>query len=349
MFAARLISRRPLSLSRPLLPCYFICRSLHWRIPRVVPIQKTSTRRYSEAAEERLRTEGVPLRNSGPTTAALLAYAAGNWAAPSVVPPGWSTDYKSWTHLLTLFAYSPYFLRLPQIEMLVNVKYGIPGEVRPLMFHPARDALVFQIDVQSEAEDGTGGGAQVHYLDCASFELWTYERGDVDTIDELVVLIGAAPTPEGVPLVRLEPDPAGEAALKRILERDESVIPLLEKEFLGYAPHATTPAEELVSADEEARTQRDKLENAIRNVRTYIKDAEEELALDAADLKQGEEGGIDPKDLAEDKRAHAEIRVAVEDAKDKLVALERMWSERYGSLQADQRDSPRELEVEPKA
>ena len=65
----------------------------------------------------------------------------------------------------------------------------------------------------------------------------------------LLLLVAAAPTPAGVPMLKLEPDPDGAAALARILARDPAVIPVLEEEFLGYAPRATERAEELLSAD----------------------------------------------------------------------------------------------------
>ncbi|KAJ6602752.1 hypothetical protein DFH09DRAFT_900028 [Mycena vulgaris] len=282
----------------------------------------------SSPARERLSSSGLPLENSGPTTAALLAYAAAHWPPPPVLPAGWRADWDKWPHLLTLFAYSPYFLRLPQIEMLVAVRHAVPGEVRPLMYHPTRDALVFQIDVADEDEgDGENEGAQIFYMDCDKFELWTYARGDADTVDELVLLIGAAATPESVPLVRLPPDPAGAEALKRILSRDASVIPVLEEEFLGYAPRATTPEEELQSADAADRSVRDRLEEAIRSARGYIMDAEKELRVERRDLEAGRKEGLD---VRVDEAAHAEVRAAVEEAKEKLAEWEELWSAQYG-------------------
>jgi hypothetical protein len=71
-------------------------------------------------------------------------------------------------------------------------------------------------------------------------------------------LMAAAPTPEGVPMLKFEPDAEGEAALQRILDRDASVIPPRESDFLGYAPRATEPDEELMSADEAAARQKEK-------------------------------------------------------------------------------------------
>ncbi|KAJ7752885.1 hypothetical protein B0H16DRAFT_780883 [Mycena metata] len=169
MLARRLVYPSPLKVFRPhiILRCH-PRRSFHWCLPGprsssqklsgISGAQKcfrrgarlaawrrngAKTRAYSDDAQTRIQDEGIPLHNSGPTTAALLAYAQTHWPAPSVIPPGWSADWRKWDYLLTLFAFSPYFLRLPQIEMLVNVKYAIPGEVRPIMFSTARESVVF--------------------------------------------------------------------------------------------------------------------------------------------------------------------------------------------------------------
>ncbi|KAJ7304511.1 hypothetical protein DFH08DRAFT_976689 [Mycena albidolilacea] len=75
----------------------------------------------TKTAQVRILEEGIPLQHSGLTTASLLAYGAAHWPAPDVLPAGWRADWAQWDYLLTLFAFSPYFLRLPQIEMLVNV------------------------------------------------------------------------------------------------------------------------------------------------------------------------------------------------------------------------------------
>ncbi|KAJ7434332.1 hypothetical protein B0H11DRAFT_734847 [Mycena galericulata] len=78
-------------------------------------------------------------------TATLLACVETQWPLPLAIPAGLSADCSTFDYLLALFAFSPYFLRLPQIEMLVNVKYAAPGEVRPLMYSAAREELVSQI------------------------------------------------------------------------------------------------------------------------------------------------------------------------------------------------------------
>jgi hypothetical protein len=43
--------------------------------------------------------------------------------------------------------FSPYFLRLPQIEMLVSVQYGMPGEVRPIMYSDTRESVLFSVEL----------------------------------------------------------------------------------------------------------------------------------------------------------------------------------------------------------
>ncbi|KAJ7034432.1 hypothetical protein C8F04DRAFT_573402 [Mycena alexandri] len=249
--------------------------------------------------------------NSGPTTAALLAYAQTHWLAPSVIPPGWSADWRKWDYLLTLFAFSPYFLRLPQIEMLVNVKYAIPGEVRPIMFSKARESLVFCVEMPAQdgaehGEDSGDGAAHVFLLNCRTFDLYTYDplppttpsakyaQNAPDTIEELIILIGAAPTPAAVPMLQLEPDEDGDAVLQRILNRDPTVVSVLEDEYLGYAPRVTTREEELFDPNnpkdqasaEAARRQRAALGQAIEAARATVRETEAELERDEAEVRK---------------------------------------------------------------
>jgi hypothetical protein len=79
----------------------------------------------------------------------------------------------------------------------------------------------------------------VFLLDCRTLELYTFDATrmkrahTLDTVEEVVLLFAAARTPEGVHMLKLELDPEGEAALQHILDRDASVIPLLESDFRG--------------------------------------------------------------------------------------------------------------------
>ncbi|KAJ7910818.1 hypothetical protein B0H13DRAFT_2485144 [Mycena leptocephala] len=166
-----------------------------------------------------------------------------------------------------VFHSSPYFLRLPQIEMLVNVC--------PIIYSGARECVLFWTGIPQapdelpdiEGDDGTGN---VFLLNYRTFEFYTYNATHAkhapDMVEEIVLIIAAAPSPSDVPILKLEPDAEGDAALARILDRDAGVIPLLESDFRGYAPHATEPDEELMSTDEAAARQREKFMQAIRNV-----------------------------------------------------------------------------------
>ncbi|KAJ7910783.1 major facilitator superfamily domain-containing protein [Mycena leptocephala] len=173
------------------------------------------------------------------STTSLLAYAATNWPTPL-----------------------PYFFRLPQIEMLVNVKYAIPGQVRRLIYLDARECVLFWTEILLDPGPATSSSstaardraARRHSTDaqeCAHGEAQAERRG--------------------------------REALQRILDCDATVIPLLESDFLGYAPHATEPDEELIRVDEAAARQKEKLRHAIRNIEAYVAQTEEELAADAAE------------------------------------------------------------------
>ncbi|KAJ7831568.1 hypothetical protein B0H13DRAFT_253117 [Mycena leptocephala] len=140
-----------------------------------------------------------------------------------------------------------------------------PGQVRPIIYSDARECILFWTEIPRRA---ARRHRYVFLLNCRTFELYTYDSTHAkhapDTVEEIVLLVAAAPMPEGMPMLKLEPDAEGEAALGRILNRDACVIPLLESDFLGYAPRATEPDEELMSANEAAARQ-ERFTQAIRS------------------------------------------------------------------------------------
>lgn len=82
-----------------------------------------------------------------------------------------------------------------------------------------------------------------------------------------------------------------------------------------------------MSADEAAARQREKFTQAIRNVDAYVVQTEEELA----DLRKvGSAELLEQEGLDKDEEAHAKMRVHLEDAKEKLKALKKTWTELYG-------------------
>ncbi|CAK5279933.1 unnamed protein product [Mycena citricolor] len=270
------------------------------------------TRSYSDDLSSRLETDGIPLRHSGPTTAALVSYAEGNWPKPDTVPEGWSTSWKDWEYLLTFFAYSPYYLRLPQIEMLVNIKHAIPGNVRPVMYSKARDAMIFLVDIYT-GEEGTGG-TTVFLLNCRTNKLFTYQPADRTKVPQnvmgLLELIAGLSDLEAAPMIQLEADKDGSAVLQR----------------------PTTPEEEMMNPDEERKGMLMRLEEAIANVRAFIVQAEAELSVDEIELaKLKEQGMVLPakEGYQLDENAHAQFRQSLVEAKEKLAELENLRAERF--------------------
>ena len=178
------------------------------------------------------------------------------WPAPeSALPPDWSTAWESWPYLFTFYWLSPYYLMIPQISLLLNIRHAIRGHARPVMFRQPSDSnespeFIFRVDRHEPRE-------QTFYLcDCTSLELRQIEGiHDEETLLERMrsdaeAYVGAA-LAHSLPLIHVSPDPDGEQALERILERDESVIPLLAEKYLDYMPEATTPEMEIPGIDVE--------------------------------------------------------------------------------------------------
>ncbi|KAJ7910758.1 hypothetical protein B0H13DRAFT_1876351 [Mycena leptocephala] len=123
-------------------------------------------------------------------------------------------------------------------------------------------------------------------------------------------------------MVKLEPDAEGEAPLQRILDRDASVIPLFESDFLGYAPRATELDEELMSVDNaEAEEEVHAGDPDCRGVCG----ADGRGAADAAELTElravGSPELLEQKGLDKDDETHAKMPVHLEDAKERLRTL----------------------------
>lgn len=161
------------------------------------------------------------------------------WPVPTVpIPEGWSAVWEEWPDMLSVYWTSPNYLMLPQIEMVVNIYYGVPGETRPIIY--SNGAFVFAI-VERPSE----------------FYILNYHDGPriakLSLSEEPLTesnLVGLVATPEKMVVEELEPSEEGSSALERIMARDRSVIPELEK-FLGYVPEHTELWEEHPSLEKE--------------------------------------------------------------------------------------------------
>ncbi|TFK64949.1 hypothetical protein BDN72DRAFT_846168 [Pluteus cervinus] len=175
--------------------------------------------------------------------ASFRSEALSQWPTPCSerpLPSGWSRQWDQWPYLMTLYWPSPYFLMLPQIEMVVNLMFGVKAETRPLAFWKGEGELekgvggvfVFTLKPVGETSETK---ARFFLLDSIQQELYEFSSSDagVTTEDELVQYLHTYSTPEELfesPQVRpMNPSGTGMKLVGRILERDEGVIEDLER------------------------------------------------------------------------------------------------------------------------
>ncbi|PBK67473.1 hypothetical protein ARMSODRAFT_1085997 [Armillaria solidipes] len=234
---ARLLTRiaRPRLLNTPsiCLPKYSLSR---YHSPRTagIPRQFSQTVSQSRALEERYSQEDAGDEGEEPedtyplysiTDAAAhktFEHAKANWPSHPNPPEGWNTNWDEYGLLPTLFSPSPYFMMLPQIEM-VCIRAGVKGSpVEGVMFSDEDGSLVLKV----------GGGEQLYVFDMENTQISKFDDAE-----------------RGSPLESTE----GASLFDRIIERDDTVRQDLHK--LGYRPSvplATTEEQEaggLVAAD----------------------------------------------------------------------------------------------------
>ncbi|KAJ3756317.1 hypothetical protein EV360DRAFT_72097 [Lentinula raphanica] len=197
------------------------------------------------------------------TILSILDRAKEVWPTPKVpVPPGWSADWDCWDMLLSLYWTSPSYLMLPQIETIFNIYFGIKGETRPIVFSTP-DLEINQNaaeEKEGEEEEGTENRAYKAFVFTVverPDEFYLLEYYDAPALFKIslpdsssqqqrlteFLLVELLATPNELSFERIEPSPEGSAALDRILSRDSTVRPELEK-FLGYIPEHTESWEE---------------------------------------------------------------------------------------------------------
>jgi hypothetical protein len=165
------------------------------------------------------------------------------WRRFRNLPEGWRTNWDNWQHLLTFYYPTPhYFLLVPQIDILLNVRYGIPGEARPLMFNDELEAFFFEVAERGVRTDlaAREKPRTIYFVDWKVEEVYLVENAK--TIKEVSHAMVTGGGLDGLRLKQLETDPEGEKIIDRVMEEDEEVIPLLVGR-LGYTP---TPTEDLV-------------------------------------------------------------------------------------------------------
>lgn len=165
-----------------------------------------------------------------------------NWRRYRNLPAGWHSKWDTWELLYTFYYPTPYyFLLIPQIDMIVNVRYAIPGEARPLMFNNALEAFFFDVGERGSAPENAAkeSSRQIYYMNWKEEELYKVEGAS--TVKEVAQQMIAGGGLEALKMKKLEADEGGEKVIERVMERDETVLPVLVENYLGYTP---APSEE---------------------------------------------------------------------------------------------------------
>ncbi|KAF8652590.1 hypothetical protein AX16_004311 [Volvariella volvacea WC 439] len=219
----------------------------------------TTTIRAGSASSSnaRLQKEGLQVDIRKDEHEQMIERAKSVWPSPSHVPSGWSSAWEDWPHLLTFYWFSPYFLMLPQIEMVVNICHRIPGETRPLLFSTESERFIFTLVKDPK---------RFFVFDIDKQELHEIEGAG----DENALAKKMANGWRGLKTKIIPQDPEGVKAIERIMDRDESVIPVLAKEFLDYTPTPTHKWEEGMASGQEDMNE----EEVLRKIEELVKDLE---------------------------------------------------------------------------
>ncbi|KAM6497427.1 hypothetical protein JOM56_007900 [Amanita muscaria] len=243
--------------------------------------------------KERLETDGLPTGLSPNDIQTIVAYAKSIWPPPCRLPSSsphndWSSAWESWPYLLTFYWHSPHYLQIPQIDMIANILYRLPGRTRGVLFSNERCQFIFTFHKNPN-----------RFFLYDMYEERLYEFEGVRDEDQLVSRIEIEEK-EKWGLKLLEPDPDGQDAIRRIMERDESVIPVLTEQFLDYTPEHTTPWQENQPVseflNEEQRERLERLAGELASQKHEIgKEEEEKIVNELVKEFEGELKGSQEK------------------------------------------------------
>lgn len=228
---------------------------------------------------------------------AVIQTAKSTWPTHPNLPSGWSSDWSKWSHLLTFFYPAPYyFLRLPQIEMFVNIRHAIRGDVLPLAYNNSLEGFVFTTIRRTPPRDL---GNRFYYIDWKRQELFRIEEGEGGGTSEkrMVQLLRDSRGIEGMNLVKLRPDPEGDRVVQRILDHDDTVIPLLGEKYLEYTPAPTEALLDHYIGEAEALTQGEEVQEEGAAVEEHPGEPETTKALE--DILESMRGKV-PEDQEEE-------------------------------------------------
>jgi hypothetical protein len=121
--------------------------------------------------------------------------------------------------------------------MFVNIRHAIRGDVIPLAYSNTREGFIFTTIRRTSPQQLS---PQFYYIDWKTQELFRIEEGKATSEKRMVQLLrdfgGGI---DGMNLVKLRPDPEGDRLVQRILDHDDTVIPILGEKYLEYTPAPT--------------------------------------------------------------------------------------------------------------
>ncbi|KAJ8695129.1 hypothetical protein PTI98_007744 [Pleurotus ostreatus] len=161
------------------------------------------------------------------------------WPTLETLPSGWSDEWETWPYFFTYFWRSPYFLRLPSLQMIVNIQHQIPGIIEPVMYSTTSESVVaFMVNDVCYVARVAGG----------SIGLWSLE--DLKTDQDIFEFLENNRWKERDPLL---PTEQGMATVQRIRDRDPTVTKTLYEEgYLDFEPQPTTEEEEMEDFEQRA-------------------------------------------------------------------------------------------------
>ncbi|KAF4569781.1 hypothetical protein EYR36_009582 [Pleurotus pulmonarius] len=200
-------------------------------------------------------------------TASVIQEITSLWPTLETLPAGWSDEWETWPYFFTYFWRSPYFLRLPSLQMIVNIQHQIPGIIEPVMYSTTSESVVaFMVNDVCYVARVAGG----------SIGLWSLE--DLKTDEEIFEFLENNRWKEREPLL---PTEQGMATVQRIRDRDPMVTrTLYEEGYLDFEPQPTTEEEEMMdfeqrSVEDESGEDEAEVNQSLSEIEKYLESLED--------------------------------------------------------------------------
>jgi len=141
---------------------------------------------------------------------------------------------------------------LPHIEMMLNIKYAIPGDARPILFYTPPEEQLKEASAEGKGSEPPDlfiftvveRSNEFYFFDCTQGRLYRFTDPSL-TETELVSRLAKDPilSSDALHYEPVTSSEEGTEILERIMKRDRTVIPDASR-FLGYTPEHTEPWQE---------------------------------------------------------------------------------------------------------